>query len=210
MVAVIVLLDQFIWRPVIAWAEKFKIEQVENTDAPRSWVLTFIQHSRRSRRDSQENSDPGDRKTDASTSPALTQCGKKNAPSPWKAWLTACPRACATHCDRLCSVRVVMISHRPAESRTTGSRHRPGRNFSARESRSGAGRAMDHPRRRGDRPQPAPRAHRAAAGADRRFHSGNGAAAGHPAVAHPSRRRTRHRFHRSCCSWARSGMCCST
>ena len=46
MVAVIVLLDQFIWRPVIAWAEKFKIEQVENTDAPRSWVLTLIQHSR--------------------------------------------------------------------------------------------------------------------------------------------------------------------
>src|ERR1700735_2985888 len=45
MVAVIVLLDQFIWRPVIAWAEKFKIEQVENTDAPRSWVLTLIQHS---------------------------------------------------------------------------------------------------------------------------------------------------------------------
>src|ERR1700691_4276162 len=45
MVAVIVLLDQFIWRPVIAWAEKFKIEQVENTDAPRSWVLSFIQRS---------------------------------------------------------------------------------------------------------------------------------------------------------------------
>jgi NitT/TauT family transport system permease protein len=46
MVAVIVLLDQFIWRPVIAWAEKFKVEQVESTDAPRSWVLNLIQHSR--------------------------------------------------------------------------------------------------------------------------------------------------------------------
>src|SRR5271170_5308390 len=46
MVAVIVLLDQFIWRPVIAWAEKFKIEQVESTDAPRSWVLDMIRHSR--------------------------------------------------------------------------------------------------------------------------------------------------------------------
>ena len=34
MIAVIVLLDQFIWRPVIAWAEKFKMEQVESTDAP--------------------------------------------------------------------------------------------------------------------------------------------------------------------------------
>jgi len=45
MVAVIVLLDQFIWRPVIAWAEKFKVEQVESTDAPRSWVLDLIRHS---------------------------------------------------------------------------------------------------------------------------------------------------------------------
>jgi NitT/TauT family transport system permease protein len=45
MVAVIVLLDQFVWRPVIAWAEKFKVEQVENTDAPRSWVLNLVQHS---------------------------------------------------------------------------------------------------------------------------------------------------------------------
>ncbi len=46
MIAVIVLLDQFVWRPVIAWAEKFKVEQVPGSDAPRSWVLNFIQHSR--------------------------------------------------------------------------------------------------------------------------------------------------------------------
>ncbi len=46
MIAVIVLLDQFVWRPVIAWAEKFKVEQVESTDAPRSWVLHLLQHSR--------------------------------------------------------------------------------------------------------------------------------------------------------------------
>ena len=30
MVAVIVMIDQFVWRPVIAWAEKFKMEQVES------------------------------------------------------------------------------------------------------------------------------------------------------------------------------------
>ncbi len=45
MIAVIVLLDQFIWRPVIAWAEKFKVEQVESTDSPRSWVLNLVEHS---------------------------------------------------------------------------------------------------------------------------------------------------------------------
>jgi NitT/TauT family transport system permease protein len=46
MILVIVLLDQFVWRPVIAWAEKFKVEQVESTDTPRSWVLNLIHHSR--------------------------------------------------------------------------------------------------------------------------------------------------------------------
>ncbi|HTC58456.1 MAG TPA: ABC transporter permease subunit [Candidatus Sulfotelmatobacter sp.] len=45
MVLVIVLLDQFVWRPVIAWAEKFKVEQVESTNAPRSWVLNLVEHS---------------------------------------------------------------------------------------------------------------------------------------------------------------------
>jgi len=46
MVAVIVLIDQFVWRPVIAWAEKFKMEQVESSDAPTSWALDFLQRSR--------------------------------------------------------------------------------------------------------------------------------------------------------------------
>ncbi len=46
MVAVIVLIDQFVWRPVIAWAEKFKLEQVESTSAPTSWVLDFLRRSR--------------------------------------------------------------------------------------------------------------------------------------------------------------------
>jgi len=45
MVAVIVLLDQLVWRPVIAWAEKFKVEQVESSDIPHSWVLNVIRRS---------------------------------------------------------------------------------------------------------------------------------------------------------------------
>lgn len=45
MILVIVLLDQFVWRPVIAWAEKFKFEQVESTSAPQSWVYNILQHS---------------------------------------------------------------------------------------------------------------------------------------------------------------------
>ena len=45
MVAVIVLIDQLVWRPIIAWAEKFKVEQVESTNAPKSWVLNMVRHS---------------------------------------------------------------------------------------------------------------------------------------------------------------------
>ena len=36
MIGVIVLLDQLVWRPIIAWADKFKFEQVE---APKSCEL---------------------------------------------------------------------------------------------------------------------------------------------------------------------------
>ena len=45
MIGVIVLIDQLIWRPVIAWSEKFKFEQTEASDAPRSPVLTMLRRS---------------------------------------------------------------------------------------------------------------------------------------------------------------------
>ncbi len=46
MIGVIVLLDQLVWRPVIAWADKFKFEQVESANAPRSAVLDLLRRSR--------------------------------------------------------------------------------------------------------------------------------------------------------------------
>ena len=46
MIAVIVLLDQLVWRPVIAWAEKFKLEQVEAAQTPTSPILTMFRRSR--------------------------------------------------------------------------------------------------------------------------------------------------------------------
>jgi len=45
MIAVIVLADQLIWRPVIAWGEKFKFEQVEAAQTPRSPILDFLRRS---------------------------------------------------------------------------------------------------------------------------------------------------------------------
>jgi NitT/TauT family transport system permease protein len=50
MLSVIILLDQLLWRPLIAWSEKFKFEQVESTQAPRSAVLAWLSHSEALRR----------------------------------------------------------------------------------------------------------------------------------------------------------------
>lgn len=45
LIAVITIIDYFIWRPLIAWAEKFKYETVEATQAPESRVLDFLRRS---------------------------------------------------------------------------------------------------------------------------------------------------------------------
>jgi NitT/TauT family transport system permease protein len=42
MVGIIVLMDQLIWRPVIAWADKFKFEQVESAANGQNAILDFI------------------------------------------------------------------------------------------------------------------------------------------------------------------------
>jgi len=42
---VIILLDQFIWRPVIAWSDKFKIELTQSNDEPKSFVLKLLRRS---------------------------------------------------------------------------------------------------------------------------------------------------------------------
>lgn len=46
LIIVIVLLDQLVWRPLVAWGDKFKIEQDESDERPHSWVLSLIEKSR--------------------------------------------------------------------------------------------------------------------------------------------------------------------
>jgi NitT/TauT family transport system permease protein len=45
MIGTIVAIDQIIWRPVIAWAQKFKLEQVSG-EAPRSPILSLLRSSK--------------------------------------------------------------------------------------------------------------------------------------------------------------------
>src|SRR5690606_37546595 len=41
----IVLLDQFVWQPLLAWAERFKFSQVENDNQATSWFLNSLRRS---------------------------------------------------------------------------------------------------------------------------------------------------------------------
>jgi NitT/TauT family transport system permease protein len=45
LVLIIVATDQLIWRPLIAWSDKFKFEQVESTDRVTSPILTLLKRS---------------------------------------------------------------------------------------------------------------------------------------------------------------------
>jgi NitT/TauT family transport system permease protein len=46
LVAVIVLLDQLVWRPMVAWSAKFRVEQTQSGEQASSGVLTALRRSR--------------------------------------------------------------------------------------------------------------------------------------------------------------------
>ncbi|UBF25374.1 ABC transporter permease subunit [Kovacikia minuta CCNUW1] len=46
MAIVILLVDQLFWRPLIAWSDKFRLEQSAAADAPESWVYDLLKAAR--------------------------------------------------------------------------------------------------------------------------------------------------------------------
>ena len=46
MTVVIIIYDQFLFRPMVAWADKFRLEDTASQSAPESWVLNLIQRTR--------------------------------------------------------------------------------------------------------------------------------------------------------------------
>jgi len=46
LITTIVALDQFVWRPLLAWADRFKVEMVESDEPPTSWFYDLIHASR--------------------------------------------------------------------------------------------------------------------------------------------------------------------
>ena len=45
LVLIIVLMDQFVWRTILAWADKFKVEMVGGDEAPGSWFYDALSRS---------------------------------------------------------------------------------------------------------------------------------------------------------------------
>ena len=86
MVAVIVLLDQIIWRPVIAWAEKFKMEQVESSDVPQSWFLDLVGRSRLLMRLRKQVFRPLRERAAMYFAHKLHDSDEQTAPAAWKVW----------------------------------------------------------------------------------------------------------------------------
>jgi NitT/TauT family transport system permease protein len=46
LVFIIVLLDQLVWQPLLAWAERFKVSQVSDDNPTTSWFLNSLRRSR--------------------------------------------------------------------------------------------------------------------------------------------------------------------
>ncbi|CAD6556297.1 hypothetical protein LMG27952_06037 [Paraburkholderia hiiakae] len=46
MIVVILAYDQFLFRPLVAWADKFRMENTSSGDAPESWLLDLIRRTR--------------------------------------------------------------------------------------------------------------------------------------------------------------------
>jgi len=46
LVLIIVALDQLVWRPLLVWADRFKLEMVEGESPPTSWFYDALQDSR--------------------------------------------------------------------------------------------------------------------------------------------------------------------
>jgi len=194
MITVIVLLDQFVWRPMIAWAEKFKIEQVESNDAPRSWVLNLFRHSRGLEHLRSRTVQPLRERLMMFFSQQRT-AGEIKEPDAWKTWLTRAVAVAVVAGLAYGVVRIVMVL--TGLHKTDLHRSWTGLNVPARESRSSARCFVDHSRRSLHRIQSALGANCAAPGADCCFRPRDRSFPSSATSADQDRRRAWLRVHRS-------------
>jgi NitT/TauT family transport system permease protein len=45
MALMILAVDQLLWKPLVAWSQRFRLEEIAGAEPPRSWVLELLRHS---------------------------------------------------------------------------------------------------------------------------------------------------------------------
>ncbi len=172
MIAVIVLLDQIVWRPLISWSDRFKFEQVESAAKVTSPLLRVLLGSRLFRwADANAIQPAWNRLTERAADPKRpARAASKNA-----GWLLPVAGVAISLAAVYALFQAALALKGVTRAElffTIGAAARylcAGRHcFSDRLT-------LDDPRRRSDRLQPETGTHCAAAGADRGFHSGDGA-----------------------------------
>jgi len=81
LIGVIIAIDFFIWRPLIAWAEKFKYEMVESQDPPQSTILDALRRSPTLRLISDRVWQPAMQRLDRSLNQVFTPPRQPKAPT---------------------------------------------------------------------------------------------------------------------------------
>ncbi|MDX2256164.1 MAG: ABC transporter permease subunit [Pseudanabaenaceae cyanobacterium bins.39] len=87
LISIITTIDYLVWRPMIAWAEKFKNETVEATQIPESRILDFLRRSPTMRIISDRVFVPLSEAIDRNFNHSPENATKAKPNSQWKSWL---------------------------------------------------------------------------------------------------------------------------
>ncbi len=197
MIAVIVLIDQLVWRPLIAWSEKFKFEQVEASESAQSPMLAFLRRSRLLARAARVSIAPAGE--------ALTLHFARAQQNSRPVSAAGRPRAWAGHVvPVVVAAGILYAIGRMGAMVTTISRTElhdiflgAGATFLRVELTLALAGSVDYPRRSLHRIESEALRHRPAARADCRFRPRPGTVPPGAAAPHPHRRRIGNRFHHS-------------
>ncbi len=91
LVGVIVAMDQLLWRPLLAWADKFRLEMVESDEAPSSWLYDLWQRAALSEWFLERIWDPLVERVDAALGRLSASLAAHPAPNPIPAWAFLLP-----------------------------------------------------------------------------------------------------------------------
>ena len=167
MILIVVATDQLVWRPLIAWSDKFKFEQVESADRVTSPILELLRRSSTLAAAARPHSGTASRSPSTGAWRTHGECRvvtpldderpRKASPALWALAAGRHARgAVGGHAGH------VHAAHRHL-ARTAPAARRRRRHLPARQRFAAHLRALDHSRRRRHRLQPAPGPHRAAA-----------------------------------------------